>query len=107
MPTTRVYIIDNTDGICFLSTCTHSMSVFFQRSLIPAVVQVGFLREMYSAQEVEGSVTVEFGILQGTLERDVIVDFNYISGTAVGECIKLRCKHPNRCYSKIVNIAHI
>ena len=39
---------------------------------------------MYTAEEVASSVTVEFGILQGTLERDVIVDFDYISGTALG-----------------------
>ena len=83
------------------------MSVYFQHVPTLTVVQVGFLREMYTVQEVEGSVTVEFGILQGNLERDVVVDFDYVSGTALGGYIKLLHKHSNQSYSRILNTAHI
>ena len=62
------------------------MSVHFKPYLyLITVVFVGFLRSTYTVQEVEGTVTVQFGILEGTLERDLFVKFNYTSGTAVGK----------------------
>ena len=51
-------------------------------SNITAVVVIGFLPETYSIRETDGSVSLNVGIISGSLERSVEVFFSTSDGTA-------------------------
>ena len=60
---------------------------------INAVVVIGFINAPYQANETDGTVSVEVGVIGavGLLGREVTVVLSYSSGSAIGElCIQRR-----------------
>lgn len=47
-------------------------------------LDIGFLMPTYEVNEAAGMAVVQFGLLGGTLEGDIDVDFTFSSGTATG-----------------------
>ena len=52
------------------------------------VVLIGFNRTTYSVREDAGGVNVTLSVLDGTLDRDVIVTLTTMNSTAMCECRK-------------------
>lgn len=50
------------------------------------MIQIGFLQDSYEVNEVTGTAIVQFGVLgTGILDHQIIVDFDFTSGTAQGK----------------------
>ena len=47
-------------------------------------VLVGFSKPEYEVNEQDGYIDVSFKVLNGTLNREIIIDFSFNSGTATG-----------------------
>ena len=51
-------------------------------------MQIGFAKPRYIVSENGSFVDVSFGVLNGTLNRNVNIQFSFIDGTATSECNK-------------------
>ena len=49
------------------------------------VLSIGFFQAEYEVSEELGSVSVVFGVLEGTIDRTIEVSFDFASGTAIGQ----------------------
>lgn len=52
--------------------------------LLLSAVTIGFLESSYTVDESVGTTMVGFGVLSGTLGKQITVDFEFASGTATG-----------------------
>lgn len=74
----------------FMTALTHVVKNHFQElsqvfiTSLHSVLRIGFQQTTYEVEEEAGSATVVFGVLQGVIDREVTVDFDFTSGTAIG-----------------------
>lgn len=74
----------------FMTALTHVVKNHFQElsqvfiTSRHSVLRIGFQQTTYEVEEEAGSATVVFGVLQGVIDREVTVDFDFTSGTAIG-----------------------
>lgn len=59
--------------------------MFMSLSIINTEVLIGFAKPRYTIAENGSFVDVSFGILNGTLNREVDVQFSFIDGTATSK----------------------
>ena len=49
------------------------------------MVVLGFINAPYTASESDGIATVTFGVIEGTLQSDLVVELSFVNGTASSE----------------------
>jgi hypothetical protein len=62
--------------------CRLTFMLRYIMSLLPAVIRIGFQPDTYSVSEGDGVVTLEVAVLEGALDRDLIVKVTTSDGTA-------------------------
>ena len=50
------------------------------------VVVVGFLQQFVNVSEGDGEVTLQVGVISGTLQRSISLEFQLVDGSAMGMC---------------------
>ena len=90
-PSTSTITIEDEDSklLCkiyiHVQLCKSQRNVF---SFTTSVVTIGFNKTAYSVSEDASSVSVTVSVLNGTLDRDVIVTLSTVNGTALCESLK-------------------
>ncbi len=54
---------------------------------------IGFINDPYTALESDGVAFVDIGIISGSVQRNVIFELAFSSGSALGNVNKLHLKH--------------